>query len=163
MIRQARERAGLTQAELARRSGVAQSSISAYEREVHQPSLESLQELIAATGHKVSVDLMPEQERPPTDETTLGLLRGHREELLAVGGELGVRAIRVFGSVARGDDGPDSDVDLLVELAEPLGYLGLARIEEALSAVIGRRVEIVPTYALGSEASRSLEASAVPL
>lgn len=74
-----------------------------------------------------------------------------------------MRAIRVFGSVARGDDGPDSDVDLLVELAEPLGYLGLARIEEALSAVIGRRVEIVPTYALDSEASRSLEASAVPL
>jgi len=106
---------------------------------------------------------VPEQESSLNDETTLGLLRSRREELLAVGGALGVRAIRVFGSVARGDDGPDSDVDLLVELTEPVGYLGLARIEEALGDVIGRRVEIVPTYALDSEASRALEAGAVLL
>ncbi len=76
---------------------------------------------------------------------------------------MGVRTIHVFGSVARGEDRPDSDVDLLVELSSPLGFLGLARIEEAFSGILGRRVEIVPTYALVSEASKSLWGGAIQL
>jgi len=93
----------------------------------------------------------------------LGLLRSRRDELLSVGGPMGVRTIHVFGSVARGEDRPDSDVDLLVELSSPLGFLGLARIEEAFSGILGRRVEIVPTYALVSEASKSLWGGAIQL
>jgi predicted nucleotidyltransferase len=53
----------------------------------------------------------------------------------------GVRRLSLFGSVLRGTDGPDSDVDLLVEF-EPEripGLLGLAQIELELSALLGGR------------------------
>jgi predicted nucleotidyltransferase/DNA-binding XRE family transcriptional regulator len=164
IIRRARERAGLTQIELALRSGIAQSSISAYERGAHLPSVETLRALVGAAGQRMNLGLEAAPERVSgTARGTLDLLRSRREELLAAGEALGVRAVYVFGSVVRGEDGPDSDVDLLVELASPLGYLGLARIEEAFSAIVGRRVEIVPMYALVSEASKGLRNGAVPL
>jgi len=74
-----------------------------------------------------------------------------------------VSNIRVFGSVARGEDGPESDVDILVDLLKPVGLIGLARIENAFSDIIGRHVEIVPTFALRSDESQRLLQDAVPL
>ena|SRR5438067_5048508 len=57
----------------------------------------------------------------------------------------GIRRLSLFGSVLRGNDRPDSDVDLLVEF-EPdrtPGFLGMAQIEEELSALLGeRRVDL---------------------
>jgi len=57
----------------------------------------------------------------------------------------GARNVRVFGSVARGDSGPESDVDLLVEF-EPgrnPGYFGLFDMEDELSSIFGgRKVDI---------------------
>jgi predicted nucleotidyltransferase len=47
-------------------------------------------------------------------------LRAQRETILALGEHYGARHLRVFGSVARGEEGPDSDVDFLVEF--PRGY-----------------------------------------
>ncbi|CAN5598587.1 hypothetical protein BH24GEM3_BH24GEM3_03060 [soil metagenome] len=47
---------------------------------------------------------------------TLERLREHREEILRLAAEHGVREIRVFGSVVRGEAGPESDVDLLVRM-----------------------------------------------
>jgi predicted nucleotidyltransferase len=43
------------------------------------------------------------------------MLRRHRKEILRVAADSGARNLRVFGSVARGDAKPGSDVDLLVE------------------------------------------------
>ncbi len=49
----------------------------------------------------------------------------------------------MFGSVARGDDRDDSDVDLLVELPENTGLLTIARIEAELEAILGTTVDLV--------------------
>ncbi len=46
---------------------------------------------------------------------TLADLRGHRQEILRIAAKHGARNVRVFGSVARGEAHPESDVDLLVE------------------------------------------------
>jgi uncharacterized protein len=56
----------------------------------------------------------------------------------------GIRTLSLFGSVLAGTDGPDSDVDLLVEFepGKKPGFLELAGIEEELSAIIGRRVDL---------------------
>ena len=52
-----------------------------------------------------------------------------------------VTNLRVFGSVARGEDRPDSDVDLLVDLPPHMGLLGLGRVQADLEAILGAKVD----------------------
>jgi transcriptional regulator with XRE-family HTH domain len=54
-LRRARRRAGLTQAELARRAGTSQATVSAYEGAAKQPSLATLTRLLGATGSRLQV------------------------------------------------------------------------------------------------------------
>ena len=58
----------------------------------------------------------------------------------------GVRELSIFGSAARGEAGPDSDVDLLVvfEDSAEVGLLKLAALQRELAALFGRRVDLVP-------------------
>jgi predicted nucleotidyltransferase len=67
----------------------------------------------------------------------------------------GVRRIGVFGSVARGEEDADSDVDVLVELAEPIGW-ELLDLQDRLEEVLGRRVDLVTIGALREEMSASV-------
>ncbi len=62
--------------------------------------------------------------------------------------ERGVRKIAVFGSRARGEARPDSDLDLLVELPSGMSLLDHARMERELSKALGVKVELVPRDAL---------------
>ena len=55
-----------------------------------------------------------------------------------------VTNLRVFGSVARGEDRPGSDVDLLVDLPPHMGLLGLGRAQADLEAILGAKVDLVP-------------------
>jgi len=50
----------------------------------------------------------------------------------------------VFGSVARGEDQPDSDVDLLADLPSGMGLLGLGRLQAELEAILDGPVDLVP-------------------
>jgi uncharacterized protein len=50
-----------------------------------------------------------------------------------------VTNLRVFGSVARGEDRPGSDVDLLVDLPPDIGLLGLGRVQAELEAILGTK------------------------
>ncbi|MBK9215585.1 MAG: nucleotidyltransferase family protein [Chloracidobacterium sp.] len=54
----------------------------------------------------------------------------------------------VFGSVARGQDKPDSDVDLLVRLDKPVGLFKFFDIEDSFSKVLGRRVDLATESSL---------------
>ncbi len=56
VLREARERSGMTQVELARRVGTSQATLSAYENHRKQPSVETLARLLAATGARLTVD-----------------------------------------------------------------------------------------------------------
>src|SRR5258708_39035713 len=56
---------------------------------------------------------------------------------------LGVRLLDLFGSVARGDARPESDVDLLVEFDEVLGFVGYVRLRNRLEEMLGRHVDLV--------------------
>jgi len=60
----------------------------------------------------------------------------------------GTRRVALFGSFARGDAGPDSDVDLLVEFSRPTGFLELVRLERELSNILGRRVDLLTEAAI---------------
>src|SRR5438105_15547149 len=68
------------------------------------------------------------------------LLAGHAEDLKAYG----VLARSVFGSVARGQARPDSDIDLLVEFGRPIGLFRFVGLQQLLEGILGRRVDLVP-------------------
>ena len=76
-------------------------------------------------------------------------IHAHRKELEALARQYGARRLRVFGSVARREEGPDSDVDFLVDLPE--GYdLFRQRIplSERLAEFMGRKVDLIPEHEL---------------
>lgn len=62
----------------------------------------------------------------PHRAVTLSEVRAHRDEIVRLGERFGIRNIRIFGSVARGESGPDSDLDLLVDVDRGHGYLDMA-------------------------------------
>ncbi|MFD4070932.1 nucleotidyltransferase family protein [Nocardia ignorata] len=55
----------------------------------------------------------------------------------------------LFGSVARGEDGPDSDLDLLVELAPGASVLDILELDSELAYLLGCPVDVVTTVELG--------------
>jgi predicted nucleotidyltransferase len=75
----------------------------------------------------------------------------------------GASNVRVFGSVARGEDGPESDVDLVVDLAPGTGLVGWATLERELSQVLGAPVDVAPSDSLRPELRDAVEAEAIPL
>lgn len=150
LIRDARTRARLSQTDLARRAGVAQSVISAYESNHREPGLRTLTKLIEATGHHLAMELVPAPGRElGLPDTKLGRrLRRHRRAVVDLAVRRGAHHVRVFGSVARGDDEDGSDVDLLVELDDGVGLVGLAGLERELAALLGAPVEVIPAESL---------------
>jgi predicted nucleotidyltransferase len=54
-----------------------------------------------------------------------------------------VARVRIFGSASRGEAGPDSDIDLLVDFAAPKGFFDVIRLEDELEAFFGRPVDVV--------------------
>ena len=135
----------MSQAELAFRAGVVQSVISAYEAGRRQPSLPTLAKLIDATGCDLMVDI---QRQPPQLSRLSGpvgrQVRRKRRDLVAAAAAYDVTNLRVFGSVARGEDRPDSDVDLLVDLPPDIGLIGLGLVQAELEAILGTKVDLVP-------------------
>ena len=71
-------------------------------------------------------------------------------DLFAICRKYGVKELAVFGSAARGEMRPDSDVDLLVEFMEAArpGLLGLSALGREFSTVLGRRVDVSVKAAL---------------
>lgn len=71
-------------------------------------------------------------------ERVLALLNTHRDRL----DEFAVKALFLFGSVARGEATPESDVDLLVELDRPVGLFTLLRLQSYLEELLGCSVDL---------------------
>ncbi len=71
------------------------------------------------------------------------LLKGKREEILQIAARHGARSVRIFGSVARGEAEPSSDVDFLVQLEEGRSLLDLVGLWQDLEKSLGRRVDVV--------------------
>ncbi len=77
--------------------------------------------------------------------------------------EYGVTNIEVFGSVARGDDDEDSDIDLLVDIAPTVGLFDLLRVQSAAEALLGRAVDVVPRQSLRPGVAEAIRDEVVPL
>jgi predicted nucleotidyltransferase len=71
-------------------------------------------------------------------DETLAILGAHQEELR----RRGVRSLALFGSVARDEARPNSDVDVLVEIERPMGLIGFIGIQEYLEQILGCDVDL---------------------
>lgn len=94
-----------------------------------------------------------------TDE----LLKSKRNEVIDMASRHGVKNLRVFGSVSRGQAGPQSDVDLLVEVEPGRTYLDLGACLMDLQDLLGRRVDLVTERALHPAIKAHVLQEAVPL
>ncbi len=72
------------------------------------------------------------------------LMKRHRADLH----QRGVKSLAVFGSLARGEATPDSDIDLLVEFNRPVGLFEFIRLKMYLEDLTGKRVDLVTPDAL---------------
>ena len=165
LIREARQRAGLSQTELARRAAVAQSVISAYETDRREPGLAMLTKLVEAAGHDLVVDVRPSVTlRRGLPDTPLGRrLRRHRRAVIDCAARRGASNVRVFGSVARGEDSDQSDVDLLVDLSSDVGLVALSGLAREIGEIIGADVDVVPADSLKPAVRERALAEAIPL
>jgi len=75
----------------------------------------------------------------------------------------GLSNARVFGSVARREEGPESDVDLLVDVPEGVGLVTLGRCQAELEVLLGATVDLVPASDLKPGVAAAVLAEAVPL
>jgi predicted nucleotidyltransferase len=71
------------------------------------------------------------------------LVDAHRGEIKNTASHHKGRAIAIFGSVARGEETTDSDIDFLVEFDQGSSLFDLADLEDALSALLDRQVDVV--------------------
>jgi predicted nucleotidyltransferase/DNA-binding XRE family transcriptional regulator len=164
LLREARRRAHLTQTQLADRAGTTQSVVSAYEAGRRQPSLSTLRTLIAATGYELDLHLRATPRRLDALTGPIGKrVRHNRRRLLDLAAAHGIRRLTVFGSVARGEDRPDSDLDLAADLPAGMGLVSLGRARDDFEAVLACAVDPVPFGDLKDGIRESVEAEMVPL
>ncbi len=156
LIREARQRAGLSQVELGRRAGVTQSVVSAYESGARQPSVPMLQRLVRASGGDLDIALLDGYRVPPAAGGPVAhKVSQHKREMRRIISSYGLSNPRVFGSVARGDDSTESDLDILVDVPAGVGLFGLARCERDLEALLGVSVDLIPADGLKNAVAAS--------
>lgn len=83
--------------------------------------------------------------------------------MLALAAKHGMANLQIFGSVARGEDGPNSDLDLMVRPPEGSGLFAIGRFAEELEALLGVEVDVVPEGTLKPRLRSRVEQDLVAL
>lgn len=126
LIREARLDLGITQTELARRAGLSQSSLAQMESGKRNVSSDMLERVLKAADYRPNLALVH----------TFHLVR-------EAAAKRGLRNVRVFGSVARGEDGYDSDIDLLVTPNEGVGMFDIANFSDEVRRITGFPADVI--------------------
>ena len=91
------------------------------------------------------------------------LIERHRNEICRLAARRGIRNVRLFGSMSRGDARPESDVDLLVESANLKSGLALGGFLADVADLLGRKVDVVTEQALHPRIRERVLREAQPL
>lgn len=98
---------------------------------------------------------------PPKAAEFARILQDHMPELER---EYGVASLALFGSYVRGEEHEDSDLDVLVDLRQPIGMLEFIGLADHLSHLVGKHVDLTTTRSASERRSgRHLLQEAVPL
>lgn len=73
----------------------------------------------------------------------LARIRDRRSEILELASRHRVKNVKIFGSVVRGEESPNSDIDFLVECDKECSLFDLIALKQSLEGVLGRNVDIV--------------------
>ncbi|MGH7964312.1 MAG: nucleotidyltransferase family protein [Candidatus Binatia bacterium] len=95
--------------------------------------------------------------------TLFELLQQKRDDILRIAAKHGAYNVRVFGSVVRGEAGPDSDIDLLIERGPTTSSWFPAGLVLELEEVLGQRVDVVTEKALNRHLRDRVLREAIPL
>ena len=71
------------------------------------------------------------------------IVQNKRDAILRIATQYGASNVRVFGSVARGEAGPESDIDVLVHLEPGRSLLDIVAIKQELEDLLGRKVDVL--------------------
>ncbi len=91
------------------------------------------------------------------------VVRRNRDAILRVVRKHGGRTVRIFGSLARGDAGEDSDIDFLVDMKPGRGLFEQAAMLLELEEILGRSVDVVTPEGLRERIRERVLREAVPL
>jgi predicted nucleotidyltransferase len=126
--------------------------------------------MLAACGQQLEVRAVAARApaaRPTSVRAQLGPqareLRRHRRAVLDAARARGLRKVRVFGSLARGEPGPTSDIDLLVDLEHDRTLLDLAAFRREAEAILGVPVDVATPDMLKDRIRAQVMMEAVPL
>jgi predicted nucleotidyltransferase len=116
----------------------------------------------AAREGKVSV-ASAEQEAGKRPAVTLDDVRLHRRQIIAIARRFGVRNVRVFGSVARGEATGSSDLDLLIDVEPGHGYFDMTAFALAVEDLLGVFTQVATEGGLKLRIRDGVLAEAVPV
>lgn len=91
------------------------------------------------------------------------ILKRRREEILRIAARHGASNVRVFGSVARGEAGPESDIDILVDLEKGRSLLDHAALKIDLEQLLKRPVDVATERGLRPWIREHVLQEAIPL
>jgi hypothetical protein len=91
------------------------------------------------------------------------LLESRRNEIMDLAGKYGAKNLRIFGSTVRGEAGPASDVDLLVDMEEGRNLLDLVGFWQDLEELLGCRVDVISEGGISPYLRERIYAEALPL
>ena len=162
LVRATRSKSGLTQATLAQRAGTSQAAVARYESGTVSPSVTTLSRLLRAAGQELVLSSRPALASDLSGDRAQRL-RLHRTDVLRLARAAGATNVRIFGSVARGEDRPDSDIDLLVDFDVSQGLAPIARLVDQLELLLGEPVDVAPAAMLAPKVAERAMSEAVPL
>ncbi|HTP28907.1 MAG TPA: nucleotidyltransferase family protein [Anaeromyxobacteraceae bacterium] len=112
---------------------------------------------LSALAAGLAVRCLATYNAPMRRAEVLRIIALHEAELRG----LGVRALSIFGSVARDEASPASDLDVLVEFDGPVGFFHLYEVQERLESLLGCKVDIVTPGGLRPELKQAILTEAV--
>lgn len=155
-IREARTREGLSVRRLAEVAHVSPATITRIESGAASPRVDVAERILAAMGRSLVVI---SDSGPATPGQALA---AHRARMLDLCRDAGVSDVRVFGSVARGQDTPDSDLDLMVRTPPGFSFADLLDLQRDIEQAVGFPVDVITDVGVGA-AFESACREAVPL
>ncbi|MFM8448211.1 MAG: helix-turn-helix domain-containing protein [Candidatus Nanopelagicaceae bacterium] len=158
----ARKTSLLTQKQVAERAGTNQAAVAKYEAGTKTPSVDTLIRLLKANGFDLVLDVKKTKKIYKRSEL-YKRVQAHRGEIRNLLHSAGATNIRIFGSVARGDDDDMSDLDILVQRVEGANVLDIYKCHHAIKRMVGVRVDIGIEHLLISEVRKSALRDAIPL
>jgi predicted nucleotidyltransferase/DNA-binding XRE family transcriptional regulator len=165
----ARNDAQLSQTELAGLAGTSQPALARYETGAALPTLPTLERLLAACGRQMRIDAPPITE--PMQATSIRgqlgphaeKLRRRRRALFEAAQRHGVVKLRVFGSLARGEAGDQSDIDFLVDLKPGRTLVDLSGFRREVADILDTPVDVATADMLKERIRDEVLNEALPL